>query len=135
MAASKSAATAPPATDAPATDTTVADTTDAGTAATGPGGGTASDAELATKLDTLNLEQALADFAAANARVLDLTRRLSTLTEQAVRLRDENVRQAIELERLRPAAFRLEALERSRAVQLAGALKSALQRGRHLAGR
>ncbi|MEI2766043.1 MAG: hypothetical protein V9F82_10205 [Dermatophilaceae bacterium] len=41
-------------------------------------------------LDALSLTQALVDFEVANARVVDLTRRLTKLTEEQVRLRTEN---------------------------------------------
>ncbi len=64
--------------------------------------------------------------------MLDLTRRLCTLNEEVVSLRDENVRQMIELERLRRAETRLEALERSRAVKLAGRARKLAALGRRL---
>lgn len=104
-------------------------------AATGPQGGVGSDAALVEQLDALNLDQALVDFATANARVLDLTRRLCTLNEEVVALRDENVRQKIELDRLHRLEARAEALERSTAVRIAGGLRSLVARGRAASGR
>lgn len=108
---------------ATATDTASDPATDP---ATGPQGGRATSSDVAEGLDAINLEQALTDFAVANARVLDLTRRLCQLNDEVVARRDENVRLNIELDRLRRGEARLEALERSRAVQLAnGALRVA----------
>lgn len=46
--------------------------------------------QLATEaLDALNLEQALVDFEIANARVVDLTRRVTEMTSELLRLRSE----------------------------------------------
>jgi hypothetical protein len=47
-------------------------------------------AKHSTKLDEINLEQALVDFEIANARVVDLTARLTTLNHEVLRLRSEN---------------------------------------------
>lgn len=74
-------------------------------------GGSGSRPELVEAMDRVSLEQALSDFAVANARVLDLTRRLTTMTEEMAELRDENVR-------LRIAAGRLRDLEESSAYQV-----------------
>ena len=97
-------------------------------AASGPGGGTASDAALAATLDGLNLEQALLDFATANARVLDLTRRLCTLNEELVELRNENVRQSIELERLRRLESKLRSVGVSQGLGVMRRLANLLRR-------
>jgi hypothetical protein len=47
-------------------------------------------AKHSTKMDEINLEQALVDFEVANARVVDLTARLTGLNEEVLRLRSEN---------------------------------------------
>jgi hypothetical protein len=66
---------------------------------------------LDEQLDRLSLEQALADFAIANARVLDLTRRLTELSSEVARLSDENAR-------LRIRAGQLAVLEGSSGFQV-----------------
>lgn len=64
---------------------------------------------LPTRLDQLSLEQALLDFEVANARVVDLTKRLVEASDELIRLRHE-------LELVRPEA---EAARGSRAFKLA----------------
>lgn len=73
-------------------------------------GGEGTRPELVEAMDRVSLDQALADFAVANARVLDLTRRLTTMAEELARLKDENAR-------LRIADGRLRELEASSAYQ------------------
>ena len=46
---------------------------------------------LERELDRLSLEQSLRDFEIANARVIDLTRRLVDLSNEAVALREQLV--------------------------------------------
>ena len=60
-------------------------------------------------LDRLSLEQALTDFEVANARVIDLTKRLVEASDELIRLRHE-------VELLRPEA---EAARGSRAFLIA----------------
>lgn len=43
----------------------------------------------ATEIDRLNIEQALRDFEVANARVVDLTSRLTAMNERALNLQHE----------------------------------------------
>jgi predicted nucleic acid-binding Zn-ribbon protein len=79
-------------------------------------------------LDAVNLEQALVDFEVANARVLDLTTRLTELSRQLVATRNELEEMRI---RARATDARLAALESSRAYQLAhrvGVARSLLRR-------
>ena len=125
-ATSAEAASAPP--PVKAAKATKSPTAAAPAAASGPGGGTASDADLAATLDGLNLEQALLDFATANARVLDLTRRLCTLNEELVELRNENVRQSIELERLRRLESQLRSVGVSQGLGVLRRLANLLRR-------
>jgi hypothetical protein len=67
--------------------------------------------ELRIELDRLSLEQTLADFEVANARVVDLTQRLVDAAEEIRSLR-------IELDNLRSAQGRLEAeLSRTRSTK------------------
>ena len=40
-------------------------------------------------VDTINLEQALIDFEIANSRVVDLTRRLTSMSQELMRVRSE----------------------------------------------
>jgi hypothetical protein len=47
-------------------------------------------ASLPTRLDGISLERALLDFEVANARVIDLTKRLVEATDELVRVRHEN---------------------------------------------
>jgi hypothetical protein len=47
---------------------------------------------FADRVDALSLEQALLDFEVANARVLDLTHRLTELNRELVELRSEHER-------------------------------------------
>lgn len=54
-------------------------------------------AVLGVDLESINLEQALIDFEIANARVLDLTRRLTSLTAETMQLRSENERQRLQI--------------------------------------
>ena len=63
-----------------------------------------------SRIDNLNLEQALLDFEIANARVLDLTHRLTTLTSDLLGARQEleTTRVALSQANSELAAFREE---------------------------
>jgi hypothetical protein len=53
---------------------------------------TATGESFAQRVDRLSLEQALVDFEVANARVLDLTHRLTELNRELLDLRSEHER-------------------------------------------
>lgn len=94
------------------------------------------------RLDTLNLEQALVDLDLANGRVIDLTGRVTSLSEDVLRLRAEVgnlqlvlAQERAESERQRQAAQRAQAelttVRGSRAfriAQRAGRLRTRLAR-------
>jgi predicted nucleic acid-binding Zn-ribbon protein len=78
-------------------------------------------------LDQISLEQALRDFEVANARVVDLTQRVISLTRQLRDTQDEVERLRIEA---RSARAEAEAIKRSRAYNIArhlGDLRSILR--------
>ena len=78
-------------------------------------------------LDEISLEQALRDFEVANARVVDLTQRVISLTRQLQETQDELERLRVEA---RTARAEVEAIKRSRAYNLArhvGDLRSLLR--------
>jgi hypothetical protein len=68
---------------------------------------------LPDRLDQISLEQALLDFDIANARVVDLTKRLVEATDELFRMRQET--QVLRRE--------VEAARGSRAYRLAGLLR------------
>lgn len=89
---------------------------------------TAPDARNSVDLDPLNLEQALIDFEVANARVIDLTRRLTEMNRQLTSARNELEETRVQLRVSEGARHQLEA---SRAYQLAqrlGVARSLLRR-------
>lgn len=60
-----------------------------------------SDASVKEEVDRLSLEQALRDFEVANARVIDLTRRLISANDKVVEFQRETDRIRVELTELR----------------------------------
>lgn len=98
-----------------------------------------------TDLDSISLEQALIDFEVANARVIDLTARLTSLSRELLQARTElatvklrgaapvgsvaykaiNVGDVAELEQLRSIVSQLRA---SRAVRIASMFSDNLRR-------
>ena len=78
--------------------------------------------ECTTELDAISLEQALVDFEVANARVLDLTRRLTVMAKELLVTKSElervrlTVRDA-EARRLDAEAHRDDALARMGAIE------------------
>jgi predicted nuclease with TOPRIM domain len=72
--------------------------------------------QLTAEMDALSLEQALKDFDVANARVLDLSKRLTGMTAEHLELRDETERLRNENARLRAE---LDELKANRAYKMA----------------
>jgi hypothetical protein len=91
-------------------------------------GGSGTDDDLIRETDKVSLDQALADFAVANSRVLDLAHRLTELTEEVHRLQDENAR-------LRIRAARLANIEQSTAFQAMRAARAGGEIGRRALSR
>lgn len=82
-------------------------------------------------MDRVSLEQALRDFEIANARVIDLTQRVITLTEQLRAAQHECEQLRIEVRAARGEAAASEAIRRSkayRAAQQLGNLRAMIRR-------
>jgi hypothetical protein len=87
-------------------------------------------ASVTETVDRLSLEQALKDFEVANARVLDLTHRLTELNQELLELRSTHERLRIEHNKVlaRRAAPRAAAeAAASQALRVARAIKRRLQ--------
>jgi hypothetical protein len=69
-------------------------------------------------IDRVSLEQALVDVDIANARVIDLTERLTTLTKELRTSEDLRHKCQLSEQQLQQEVARLSVLERSRAVRL-----------------
>ncbi len=86
------------------------------------------------QMDRLNLEQALVDFEIANARVVDLTGRVTTMTSELLRLRSELGRANLRVNQAEAdsaaAARHVEEIRRSIAFRVARALGDLLARAR-----
>jgi hypothetical protein len=72
--------------------------------------------EILGEIDRLSLEQALRDFEIANARVIDLTRRLIEVTDERNALADEVARLRIET---RASRTQIDSIAASRSYKLA----------------
>jgi hypothetical protein len=87
--------------------------------------------ESSIDLDGVSLTQALIDFEIANARVLDLTRRLTTLHEELQTLRAENTTLTADNARLQAELAdrngQLEAIHRSKTWKIVYQLNHARQ--------
>jgi hypothetical protein len=73
---------------------------------------------LPSRLDQISLEQALLDFEVANARVVDLTKRLVEATDELVRLRHETELLRPEVEAARGSRAYILAREMRRVIRL-----------------
>lgn len=82
-------------------------------------------------LDETSLIQALKDFEVANARVVDLTSRLTMANEEIVRLRADRLRLEAEVARLSAELSYLQAVAQGipfRAVRAIGRMRGAVNR-------
>ncbi|MEO5834483.1 MAG: hypothetical protein ABIR83_14075 [Nakamurella sp.] len=87
--------------------------------------------DLTAAMDTVNLTQALIDFEVANARVMDLTARLTQLSQDLLATRSELGLTKLRVAELEPAAAELAVIKGSaayRAVRKLGDLRARAQK-------